>query len=569
MNQVIFLILRRMRLPLVMLVVTYAISMLGLVLIPGVDDAGEPWHMGFFHAFYFVTYMATTIGFGELPYEFTDGQRMWVMVTIYMTVTAWLYAIGKILSLVQNSGFKSAVTEQVFQRNVRHISHPFYIICGYGDTGKILVKSLIQRRIQAVIIDSNQNSINSLELEDLGLFIPGLCADARRVETLKEAGLTHPKCLGVIALTDDDETNLKIAITTKLLEPGIKVVCRAETHDAEDNMNSFGTDHIINAFDVFAKRLALALHSPGAHILYDWLTGVPNEPLMQPLEPPRGMWVVCGYGRFGQAVCTNLLSEGVEVSVIEANPAIADELDGCLLGRGTEANTLISADIARAVGIVAGTDNDANNLSIIMTAGQINPDLYMVARQNRQDNQEIFEAALLDLVMHRSEIIARDIFTYLTNPLLIEFLQRALKEDDEWINLVVSRLAAIVGTQVPELHLVMVNRQKASGLVELMNSGIDVKIKDIVRDSRDREQTLPVIILVRVSKRGQITLMPEEGESIRVGDKLLICCPMGLGPQIDQNINNYHTLRYLHTGEQVMHSWLLKLLFNKWGKRDD
>lgn len=563
MNQVVFLILRRMRLPLVMLVITYAISILGLVLIPGVDDVGNPWHMDFFHAFYFVTYMATTIGFGELPYEFTDGQRMWVMVTIYMTVTAWLYAIGKILSLVQDSGFKNAVTEQVFQRNVRHLSNPFYIICGYGDTGKILVKSLIQRKIQAVIVDSDQNNINTLELEDLGLFIPGLCADARRVETLKEAGLTNPKCLGVIALTDNDETNLKIAITTKLLEPGIKVVCRAETHDAEDNMNSFGTDHIINAFDVFAKRLALALHSPGTHILYDWLTGVPNEPLMQPLEPPRGMWVVCGYGRFGQAVCSNLLSEGVDVSIIEANAEIAAELDECVLGRGTEANTLISANIERAVGIVAGTDNDANNLSIIMTAGQINPDLYMVVRQNRQDNQELFEAALPDLVMHRSEIIARDIFTYLTNPLLIEFLHRALKEGEEWINLVVSRLVAIVGTQVPELHLLTVDRQKASGIIELMSRGSAITIKDIIRDSRDREKTLPVIVLLRVSKRGELTLMPEEGELIEIGDRLLICGPMGLGARIDQIVNNYHTLRYLHTGEEEIHSWFLRLLLGR------
>ncbi|MDH3355672.1 MAG: NAD-binding protein, partial [Chromatiales bacterium] len=223
MNQVIFLILRRMRLPLVMLVISYAISILGMVLIPGIDDAGDPWHMDFFHAFYFVTYMATTIGFGELPYEFTDGQRMWVLVTIYITVTAWLYAIGKILSLVQDSGFKQAVTEQVFQRNVRNLSRPFYIICGYGDTGRILVKSLVQLKIQSVVIDNNQNNINLLELEDLGFFIPGLCADAKRVDTLKDAGLKNPHCLGVLALTDNDDINLKIAITTKLLEPGIKV----------------------------------------------------------------------------------------------------------------------------------------------------------------------------------------------------------------------------------------------------------------------------------------------------------------------------------------------------------
>ena len=65
-NKVLFLFLRRMRAPLLALTAAYSISVLGLVLIPGVDDQGEPWRMDFFHAFYFVTYMATTIGFGEI-----------------------------------------------------------------------------------------------------------------------------------------------------------------------------------------------------------------------------------------------------------------------------------------------------------------------------------------------------------------------------------------------------------------------------------------------------------------------------------------------------------------------
>ena len=34
--------------------------------------------MGFFDAFYFMSYTATTIGFGELPQAFNDAQRMWV-----------------------------------------------------------------------------------------------------------------------------------------------------------------------------------------------------------------------------------------------------------------------------------------------------------------------------------------------------------------------------------------------------------------------------------------------------------------------------------------------------------
>ena len=58
--------------------------------------------MGFFDAFYFMSYTATTIGFGELPYPFTDAQRLWVTITIYLTVIGWAYAIGSLLTLLQD-----------------------------------------------------------------------------------------------------------------------------------------------------------------------------------------------------------------------------------------------------------------------------------------------------------------------------------------------------------------------------------------------------------------------------------------------------------------------------------
>ena len=94
----IFLIMRRMRAPLIILIVIFAVSVIGLTLIPGQDADGAPWRMGFFDAFYFMSYTATTIGFGELPYPFTGAQRLWVMGTIYLTVIGWAYAISALLA---------------------------------------------------------------------------------------------------------------------------------------------------------------------------------------------------------------------------------------------------------------------------------------------------------------------------------------------------------------------------------------------------------------------------------------------------------------------------------------
>ncbi|MEF8708466.1 MAG: potassium channel family protein [Candidatus Accumulibacter propinquus] len=107
---VFFLALRRMRAPLIVLIVIYAVSTLGLTLIPGVDAQGRPAPpMSFFHAFYFVSYTASTIGFGELPGAFSEAQRMWVTVVIFLSVIGWSYSIISLLSLVQDKGFQQVL----------------------------------------------------------------------------------------------------------------------------------------------------------------------------------------------------------------------------------------------------------------------------------------------------------------------------------------------------------------------------------------------------------------------------------------------------------------------------
>ena len=64
----IFLVLRRMRVPFIVLILVFSISVLGLTLIPGEQPDGGTEPMSFFDAFYFMSYTATTIGFGEIPY---------------------------------------------------------------------------------------------------------------------------------------------------------------------------------------------------------------------------------------------------------------------------------------------------------------------------------------------------------------------------------------------------------------------------------------------------------------------------------------------------------------------
>ncbi len=352
MDHIVFLIMRRMRAPLLVLIASYTVAITGLVLIPSQDAAGNPAPLSFFHAFYIVAYTSTTIGFGELPFAFTDAQRLWMSVVIFFTVGVWIYAVGTLIGLLQDVTLKRALAEGRFRRRVQRLGDPFYLVCGFGQTGGALVRALTDRHQHAVVVDIDPERISLLALENQREYVPALCGDARRPSNLDAAGLKHPLCQGVVALTNVNETNLKIAIAAKLLHPDIQVICRSDSHEVEANMRSFGTDHVYDPFDTFALYMATAIEAPCTTLLSDWLTGLTGEALKEPIYPPgKGTWVICGYGRFGKAIYRHLKEEGLALRVIEAEPHHTGiPKEGVVQGRGTEAPTLQEAEIERAVG---------------------------------------------------------------------------------------------------------------------------------------------------------------------------------------------------------------------------
>lgn len=547
MHNIIYVLLRRLRTPLVLLIVVYAASVLGFVLIPGVDNNGQPYHMDFFHAFYVVSYTATTIGFGELPYQFTPAQRLWTTVSLYATVISWFYALGNLLGVLQDPTFRTLFTENRFRRSVDRIGERFYLVCGYGDTGSALVHALTDYGLQAVVVDIDPNRVSAVELSDLRGHVPGLCADAADPGALIKAGLKHARCAGVVAVTNDDNVNLQIAITTKLLNPNVRVICRAESHDVGANMASFGTDYVTNPFDIFADRLALALHAPGMFLVHEWVTTVPHEALREPLFPPHGRWVLCGYGRFGKSVYERLSAEGLTLTVIEADPQRTQPPAGTVVGRGTEAHTLQEADIESAAGIVAGTDNDANNLSIIMTARELNPKLFVVARQNRQLNDAIFIAAGLDLVMQRSSIIAHKIFALIRTPLLADFLQLTRGVSNGWANELASRISAVTQERGPHIWAVRLNAQDAPAVWRVLMDGESVKLGDLLRDPRARENSLGCIVLL-LKRSDQEPLLPDETIDLAPGDEILFCGRYLAAEWMDWALLNDNVLAYVMHG---------------------
>ena len=561
------LILRQMRAPLIILILGYGITILGMVLTPGLDDQGNVWHMSFFEAFYFVSFTATTIGFGEIPYPLSSAQRIWALITIYVTVISWFFALGQILTLIQDPTYREAAKKNAYARTLQNIHENFFLICGFGETGHALVQALSERQIRCAIIEQDKDKVKTLPLIDYSVFVPGMQGDARDPNQLIVAGLKHRHCKAVIALTASDETNLKIAISSKLLNPRVNVICRSEIKDFEENMFSFGTDYVINPFETFANIFAMAMQSPSLYLLYDWLTGVPDTQLTNPLYINRGHWVICGFGRFGQGLFGHICKQNIPVTIIDPSEKTREQFlsrsenknNDFIIGTGFDAHTLTLAGIEQAIGLVSGTDDDSNNLSIIMTAREINKDVFVVARQNKKTNQQLFEASKADIIMQPSDIIARKIRTLLTNPLLLTFLNKAQQQDNEWSNIAISRLSGVLGEHRPSTWSVEVTESQAKALHKVLKFGRVLRIGNLLQDPRQKERKLTSVALLL--KRGsQIILMPTDDIAIKSGDQVLYCGTSEAERSMKWTLNDIHSLNYIMTYEDTPDSLFWKII---------
>jgi Trk K+ transport system NAD-binding subunit len=421
------------------------------------------------------------------------------------------------------------------------------------------VRALTSRGIHVVVIDIDKDRIDELMIEGLDFDVPCLVADAADPNNLLMSGIAHRYCAGLVALTNNEQANLSIALSGKLLAPELTVICRAEHQETGDNMLSFGTDYAINPFETYADLLTLAIRSPYMRVLYEWLTSPEVRPICKPLSPPMGRWIICGYGRFGKALCKHLALEGVETVVVEATPKQTDAPAEAITGKGTEAITLRQAGVMDAVALVAGTDNGADNLSILMTAKQMKPELFIVARQTLRKNTPLFEAANADLIIQPARVVARKVLAIIQNPLLADFLELARQKDDLWAMDLLEGISHMAGGQPVDTWNLRIDEQHAPAACDLLNRGEELSLIDVLRNPTERQKSIYARILLL--KRGEASiLLPGLGMDLQKGDQLLLGGLPSAQKELNWTLCNHNVIDYTKTGNErpagVVWRWL-------------
>lgn len=152
------------------------------------------------------------------------------------------------------------------------------------------------------------------------------------------------------------------------------------------------------------------------------------------IDKLRDHYVVVGYGRIGQRITRDLTAAGREVVVVDhsADRAAQLDLEGYLFVQedAEEEETLRTAGLDRARGLVLVLPLDAANVFVALTAREIRgDDLFIVARTNEQTSINKLLRAGADKVISPLEIGADRIAQTILRPRVDRFMEQVLGVD--------------------------------------------------------------------------------------------------------------------------------------------
>ena len=547
-----WIILQRMRLPFVVILVTYTIAMIGLILIPGMDNDGNVYHMSIFDAFYFVTYTATTIGFGEIPYPFTHEQKIWVSMSIYLTVLGWFYGIGALVSLLQDKLFISEIAIARFQHTVKNIKEDFVIVLGYNETTSEIIKRMLAAKMRVVVIEKDQAKADYLMLEGFIPNVPVLVKDAHNPTSLEFAGIKSRYCKGIISLFESNILNLRITLSSKLLNPNVDVVVKATTPEESDNLLDAGADIVDNPFKIISYQLEMALKAPSLFKLENWLYQTDTLE-SKTFSIPNSDILICGYGRLGLNLYEMFIKNGITPTIIEidetkVNLAKYNGVKNIIHGSADDHISLDKVNIKDIKLVIIATDNDTTNLSILSTVKKLKSKALVIARENEITDFSIFSHAKIDHLYIPAQILIHKTTNAISNPLSDRLIRVITHKDEKWGQKLLSELVKSIGVNPITFELNITKNEAYEIHKHLKDSTSSMKLGLLKLSRRDRNQKNNLIPLF-IKRDDSEILLPDDNVELQIDDKILFACDENAKEDLEYIANNSYEFRYIFSGK--------------------
>ncbi len=186
-------------------------------------------------------------------------------------------------------------------------------------------------------------------------------------------------------------------------------------------------------------------------------------------------YIVCGLGRVGSHIAKELATEGVKFVGIDKNEELVKAAIAkgytAIVGDSTKEDVLMRAKLDKARGLVAALSDDSSNLFVTLTARQVNPALYIVARANHEENITRIEKAGADKVAMPNQIGGFHMATMLIRPNVVDFID--VLSNKASADLQVEEMVVVKGSKLVGSKLGHFLQASASGSTVLALNSLD------------------------------------------------------------------------------------------------
>ena len=146
----------------------------------------------------------------------------------------------------------------------------------------------------------------------------------------------------------------------------------------------------------------------------------------------KNHYIVCGYGRIGKTLCTMLKRKAVDLVVIEKDkdliPVMVENKIFYISGDAGDETNLIKAGIRHAKGLIAVLATDTDNVFLVLTARQLNPDIYIMANASHNESKPKLIAAGANRVELPYDMGAVSMAQRIIRPTVTNFLNLAFAQ---------------------------------------------------------------------------------------------------------------------------------------------
>ncbi len=181
----------------------------------------------------------------------------------------------------------------------------------------------------------------------------------------------------------------------------------------------------------------------------------------------RDHFILCGSGRIGSTIAAALRREGVPFVVVERDPerlhTVLERGDLAVQADASREDVLKQVGIDQARGLIAAVGTDAENVYTVLTARELRPDLFIVARAEADDARPKLMRAGANRVISPYEIGAMQLAQTALRPAVVDFV--SLATTSEKLELAMEQIDIGPSADFAEKSLVEANLRGRYGVI--------------------------------------------------------------------------------------------------------